>query len=139
MGIRGRRSSADLALITGSGISTIQRPDPPMELTAEQGDEWRQIVNRLPADWFPRETWAVLAQLCRHITRARRLAQLIDAAEGAAEFDVKEYRDLLRSEEEQSRAITSISTKLRITNQATYDKSKKKPSAAPRPWTTVEG
>lgn len=135
MGIRGRKSAADLAVIDNSGIVSLHRPAPPSELTDEQADEWRSIVNRLPADWFPRETQPVLAQLCRHITRARRLDTLIRAEEGQEEVNVKEYRDLLRSEEEQSRAIASLSTKLRITQQATVDKrAKKPPGDAKRPW-----
>lgn len=124
--MRGRKSAAELAIIGPGGVETIRRPEPPAELTDEQADEWRAIVNRLPADWFPRETWGLLAQYCRHVTRARRLAQLLVAAEAAEEVDVKEYRELLRSEEEQSRAISSLATRMRISQQATYDKSKAK-------------
>jgi hypothetical protein len=35
-------------------------------------------VERLPADWFPRETYGLLAQSVRHVTTARRLARLPD-------------------------------------------------------------
>lgn len=134
MGTRGRKSSASLAVISGSGIETIRRPEPPEELTDEQAEIWREVVSRLPADWFPRETQPMLAQYCRHVIRARRLAQLLDATERAEEFDVKEYRDLLRSEEEQSRAISSLATRMRISQQASYDKSKKKPAPSQRLW-----
>lgn len=135
MGARGRKSSAELSVIGPGGVETVRRPEPPADLSDEQADEWREVVNRLPADWFPRETWAILAQYCRHVTRARRLAQLIERAEQAEEVDIKEYRDLLRSEEEQSRAIASLATKMRISQQATYDKSKTKGKATTkRPW-----
>src|SRR3546814_433066 len=110
MGARGRKSAAALSVIGPGGVETIRRPEPPSDLTDEQADEWRAVVNRLPAEWFPRETWGLLSQYCRHVIRARRLAQLLDAAEQATEFDVKEYRDLLRSEEEQSRALASLAT-----------------------------
>lgn len=140
MGIRGRKSAASLAVIGPGGVQTIRRPDPPAELTGEQADEWTAIVNSMSADWFPRATWPVLAQLCRHIIRARRLAQLLDATEKSDGFDVKEYRDLLRSEEEQSRAIASLETKLRITQQATVDKrTNKRGASVKRPWETDEG
>lgn len=134
MGTRGPRSTAALSVIGPGGLETIRRPSPPADLTAEQADEWRAIVNRLPADWFARETHAILAQYCRHIVRARRIASLIEAAEGAKTFDVDAYRDLLRSEEEQSRAIASLATKMRISQQSSYDKSKKKPQAGKPPW-----
>lgn len=134
MGSRGRTSGAALSVIGPGGIETIRRPEAPSELTDEQASEWEAIVNRMPADWFPRETHPMLAQYCRHAVRARRLAQLVDAAEKAEEFDVKEYRDLLRSEAEQSGALMSLATKMRISQQTTYDKSKKKPSGSKKPW-----
>lgn len=51
------------------GMSAITRPDPPDEyrLSDEQTAEWWSVVNRMPADWFPRETHALLAQFCRHV------------------------------------------------------------------------
>lgn len=134
MGNRGRTSSAALAVIGPSGIESVSRPVAPDELTDEQAGEWLAIVNRMPADWFPRETHPMLAQYCRHVVRARRLALLLDKVESSEAFDVKEYRDLLRSEEEQSRAIASLATKMRISQQTTYDKSKKKPQSARKLW-----
>lgn len=134
MGVRGRQGSAEIAVIGPNGIETVSRPHAPNDLTEEQAEEWREIVNRMPADWFPRETHPMLAQYCRHVVRARRLAQLLDKVESSEEFDVKEYRDLLRSEEEQSRALASLATKMRISQQTTYDKSKKKPSSNRKLW-----
>lgn len=134
MGTRGRISSAALTVVGASEIEPVERPQAPAELTPEQKLEWYAIVNRMPADWFPRETHSMLAQYCRHIVRARRLGQLLDTAESADDFDVKEYRDLLRSEEEQSRAIASLATKMRISQQTTYDKSKKKSQSARKLW-----
>src|SRR5262245_797932 len=80
MGIRGRQSTAALSVIGPDGVETVRRPEPPDELTAEQAEEWRSIVNRLPADWFPRETLAMLAQYCRHVVHARRIVELIERA-----------------------------------------------------------
>jgi hypothetical protein len=131
---RGRDSAAANEIAAIGKLETVQRPDAPYDLTDEQVDEWRAVVARLPADWFTRETHALLAQYCRHVVRARRIAQLIDQAEKSDPFDVKEYRDLLRSEEEQSRAIASLATRMRLTQQTTYDKSKKKPASGRKPW-----
>jgi hypothetical protein len=98
---RGRKSAAALTVISSSGVETVRRPEPPTELTDEQADEWRAVVMRLPADWFPRETHALLTQYCRHVVAARRVAQLIEGAEGAAEFDVETYERLLRMQEKE--------------------------------------
>ncbi len=129
MGDRGRQSAAEVAHLAENNVIPLKRPCAPAELTDEQAEEWHKITDSLPADWFPKETWPVLAQLCRHITRARRFAALLQDMEaqkpgedGKVDIDLKLYRDLSRSEEEQSRAIASLSTKLRITNQATVDK-----------------
>jgi hypothetical protein len=82
---RGRKSAASLTVIGSSGIETVQRPEPPAELSEEQAAEWQAMVNRLSADWFPRETWPLLVQYCRHVVSARRVAQLIARAESDGE------------------------------------------------------
>lgn len=134
MGTRGRQSAADLSVVAKSNVISIQRPRAPSELTDEQASEWREVVDAMPADWFPRGTHGTLIQLCRHRIRARRIAQLIESAQGSDEFDVKEYRDLLRTEGENTRIIESCETKLRLTPQTRYDKSKKRGSQITKPW-----
>lgn len=134
MAARGRKSAASLSVVTSDGISPVERPRAPRELTAEQATEWREVVNHMPADWFPREAHSLLAQYCRHVVAARRVAQLIDAAEGADEFDVEEYDRLLKMQEREGRALSSLATRMRITQQATYDKTRKKPKQVSKPW-----
>lgn len=136
MRTRGRRSAESLAVISSGGIETIRRPEPPDELTDEQAEEWRAVVNRLSADWFPRETHGMLAQYCRHVVAARRVAQLIAAHETSDPFDVEEYDRLLKMQEREGRALSSLSTRMRLSQQATYDPKRKKPKAAPKPWET---
>jgi hypothetical protein len=134
MGARGRKSAASGELVAVSAVQVMARPDAPYDLTDEQADEWRSVVDRLPADWFPRETWPILTQYCRHVVTARRVAQLIDAEMKSPEFDVGRYSDLLKMAQRESQVIASLATKMRLSQQATYDKSKKKPTAAKRPW-----
>jgi hypothetical protein len=134
MGTRGRQSAASLAVISSGGIATTSRPAAPEELTDEQAAEWLAVVNRLPADWFPRETQGMLAQYCRHVVSARRVAQLIEACEASDDFDVEDYDRLLKMQEREGRALSSLATRMRLSQQTTYDKSKKKPSAASKPW-----
>ena len=138
MAKRGRVPAASLAVASIQTIETIERPDAPYDLTDEQADEWWAVVNRMPADWFPRETHGMLAQYCRHVVRARRLAQLLNKLETSEDVDVKEYRDLLRSEEEQSRAISSLATRMRISQQATVRAEQaRKPTMMKKPWEDV--
>lgn len=135
MGTRGRVSGAELSVISSQGIETIRRPDPPSELTDEQSEEWKAVVSRLPADWFPRETHAMLAQYCRHVVGARRVAQLVGKIEAAKEFDLDAYDKALKMQEREGRAISSLATRMRISQQATVRAEKaRKPSPVAKPW-----
>ena len=136
MGTRGRTSAASLEVATAAQVERIDRPDAPYDLTDEQSEEWWAVVNRLPADWFPRETHGVLAQYCRHVVASRRVAQLIAAEEaGEGDLDLARYDQLLKMQEREGRALSSLATRLRITQQATVSpKTKKPPIAARKPW-----
>jgi hypothetical protein len=129
---RGRKSSQSLSTL--ADISAVRRPDPPATLTDEQADEWRGVVDRLPAEWFGRETHPLLEQYCRHVVRARRLAQLLDACELATEFDIKEYRELLSDEIKQSTIMQGLATRMRISQASSYDASRSRPVNAAKPW-----
>ena len=132
-----RQSAAALSVISAEGIVTIRRPEPPEELTDEQAQEWRAIINRLPADWFPRETHGMLVQYCRHVVASRRVAQLIAAHEASENFDTEDYDRLLKMQEREGRAISSLATRMRISQHSTYDKKKAKPiRGAKKPWET---
>jgi hypothetical protein len=133
MKTRGRTSAAALEVASLGKVETIQRPDAPYELTDEQAQEWWAVVNRMPADWFPRETHGLLAQYCRHVVAARRVAQLV-AAEEAGEFDLGRYDQLLKMQEREGRALSSLATRLRITLQATVSPKTQKPSQNKKPW-----
>lgn len=131
---RGRKSTASLSVISPGTVQAVRRPDAPSELTDEQAREWVEIVSRMPADWFPRETHPLLVSYCRHIVCGRRVAQLIEAAERSEEFNVGEYDKLLQMQEREARAASSLATRMRLTQQTTYDKSKKKPGQTRKPW-----
>lgn len=133
---RGRKSAASLEVATiGSSVETISRPDAPYDLTDEQSAEWWAVVNRMPADWFPRETHGMLSQYCRHVVAARRVAQLIAKAEKAKALDIGEYDQLLKMQEREGRAISSLATRMRISQQATVRAEQaRKPTQVETPW-----
>lgn len=134
-----RKSLAALSVVQPVGLEEVRRPMPPAELGDEQKQEWLAVVNRLPADWFPRETHSMLAQYCRHVVAARRVAQLIESAEQSDPFAVEDYDRLLKMQEREGRALSSLATRMRMTQQSTYDESKKKPiEKKAKPW-SVQG
>lgn len=132
---RGRKSAASSELAIASAVETISRPDAPYDLTDEQAQEWWAVVNRMPADWFPRETHGMLTQYCRHVVAARKVAQLITKSEKSRSFDVDEYDRLLKMQEREGRAISSLATRMRISQQATVRaESARKPDMIDNPW-----
>lgn len=133
MGTRGRASAASLSVV--SNVVAIPRPGAPRELSDEQAAEWRAIVDRMPADWFGRETHGLLIQYCRHFVAARRVAQLIERMELDDGFEVSEYKTLLTMQEMESRAMSSLATRMRLTQQTTYHPEKSKGKVlAVKPW-----
>lgn len=135
MGSRGRKSAASMEIAAVSTVEAVMRPDAPYDLTDEQSAEWWAVVNRMPADWFPRETHGMLAQYCRHVVAARRVAQLIANAEKQKALDVEEYDRLLKMQEREGRAISSLATRMRISQQATVRaESARKPKMVAKPW-----
>jgi hypothetical protein len=119
------------------------RPAPPDGLTTDQVDVWCDVVTRLPADWFPRETHALLAEYCRAVTRARFVGAAVDAFEAAwlnAEGGVERYAKLVATADRQVRLMTSLARALRITNQSRLKAETAVRRAgeigadAPRPW-----
>jgi hypothetical protein len=143
---RGRRSSASLTVVP-SAIESIPRQPAPSELTKEQVGIWRAVVAAEPADWFSGSTQPLLAQFCRHVVAARRVAKMIAALE--TEIAAKSAEDcerlavmlsaakvfdrLQKMQERESRAIASLATKMRITHQATTNHRGNKIEAK-KPW-----
>lgn len=107
-------------------VEVQPRPIAPPELTDEQAIEWDAIVSRMEADWFGRETHGVLAQYCRHVVAARKVAQLIQACEASNSLDVEEYDRLLKMQEREGRALSSLANRMRLTQQATVDRRSQK-------------
>lgn len=134
MKTRGRKS-AD-ALQIPAPVEVIPRQQAPHDLTAEETEVWLTVVNALPADWLSPPAVPVLTQYCRHAIHARRIAELIECQTGNPDLLIAEYDRLLKMQERESRAIASLATKLRLTQQATTNhRGNKKPGATTgAPW-----
>ncbi len=138
MGARGKKTGSEI-VAQRAAVALMERPKPPLDLTPAQSDEWVEIVNVMPADWFSPENYPLLAQYCEHIVNARHLAQLIDQACSGTEMDAKLYLDLLASQIKQSAQIKSLATAMRLTQQARYDTknaavAQKRVGTVKRPW-----
>jgi hypothetical protein len=117
-----------------TGISAIERSEAPTGLTDEQAIEWRSVVNRMPAEWFPRETHALLIQFCRHVVSARRIAELIENLFSSDDFSLETFDQLLRMQERESRVMSSLATKMRLSQQSRFSHRKRTGPRIPAPW-----
>jgi hypothetical protein len=131
---RGRRLSASL-LVVPNPVEAIPRQRAPAELTEEEADNWNAVVGAEPADWFSGSTRPLLTQYCRHVVAARRVAEMIATLDAeintkSAEQSerlatmlsaVKAFDRLQKMQERESRAIASLATKMRVSQQATIN------------------
>jgi hypothetical protein len=117
MGVRGRPSLESL-MVPHNPTEIVQRPDAPYDLTGEESEEWRAIVQTMPADHFMRGNYPLLAQLCRHIVSARRVAQLVDQTAKQTDLDRKEFGALLQLQATETTVITRLLRAMRLTQQS---------------------
>jgi hypothetical protein len=119
---RGRKSAASLAVVTP--FSTGRTP-PPIHLSEEEQAEWRALTGCMPADWFPRESHAALAALCRHTVRSRVLGAQINGIQDKClktEEGVRVLDKLLAMLERETRCVAALSRSMRLTQQTRVDK-----------------
>ncbi len=119
---RGRKSSADLAIVTG--VSLGKRPEPPISLNNRATDEWKRVVNCMPANWFTDETLSILQAYCEHTSEGEAIQIMLEKVRKYAMGDDEafaRYRALLSEKERQTRAALSCATKMRLTQQSTYN------------------
>ena len=98
------------------------QPEPLEELNEEERVEWRKFTSRMPIDWFPPETWAMLAQLCRHICQARWVGQCLQEVRAGLLKDLDEDSldrlcRLQSLHDREGRAMTALMVRLRLTSQ----------------------
>lgn len=77
----------------------------------------------------------MLTQYCRQVIRSNRIAEMIQHCEQTEPFDEGKYLMLIEAEEKISRSISSLATRMRISQQATVrHELARKPPAAKAPW-----
>ncbi len=134
MGARGKQSGASLAVVGTHGITAVDRPGPPDELTREQSEEWVKVVNAMPAEWFSDETHASLIQYCRHVTESRWIARQIDELKREDDFDWAQYNELCKMQQRETSSIERVKRGMRLTHQSKYSKEKKRGTPKKKPW-----
>lgn len=106
---------------SSTAVSVIARPEAPLDLTPEETDEWLAITEAMPADWFPRETWPLLSQYCRHTVSSRRVSQLIDTEMAQDEMDLMKLDKLLAMQARETGALKAMAASMRLAQQSTWN------------------
>jgi hypothetical protein len=135
-----RKSAASLSVV--QPLPGQKRPDPPEDLTDEQAVEWRKVVDRLPPDWFPAESHQLLVAYVRHVVNARVIAGKIAAFDRAWLDDpdgLLMFDKLTMMGEREGRAISSLATRMRLTQQSRFQKTTatvkaSDPNSTRKPW-----
>jgi len=138
MGARGKKTGSQI-VAERAVVAHMERPKPPLDLTPVQSDEWVEIVNVMPADWFSPENYPLLAQYCRHIVNARHTAQLIDQECSNKDMDIRQFLELLGAQHKQTAALKALAASMRLAQQARYDTknaavAQKRAGTVRRPW-----
>src|SRR5258707_14914653 len=117
------RTSIEALMVTDSGLAAaIPRPDAPYDVTDEEAEVWRTVVNAMPAEHFIPANFHVLTQLCRHVVEARRNAHVIKTyrKRKTDDFNYKVYGELQKAQIAETQIIVRLSTTLRLTQQSTF-------------------
>ena len=140
---RGKKSTACLAVNAQIGLVTSQqRLQAPLHISEAERTVWHEVVGDQPASSFTPTHSPLLELYCRHIVQARIIADQLanfDQAWIADDDGLKRYDMLLKMAERESRAASSLATRLRVTRQAvehplTVGRSVKNQSKGRKPW-----
>jgi hypothetical protein len=118
---RGRKSAAELAAPKVSNLLKAERLKPPAHLTDAEISVWNEIVSDQPANAFTPTHAPLIQMYCRQVVNGRILADEIlnfDRSWLASDEGLKRYDKLLGMAERESRAASSLATRMRITRQA---------------------
>lgn len=133
---RGKKSIASLEVVQNQQITAFKRPEPPARLTNEQAEIWLAVVNNQPADWFKPDTHELLEHYTRHAVAGRRIDEMIKSLPDSDDSDwLNTLNKLYIMQEREGRAMTSLATKMRITQQSEYThKTKRDKAPVRKPW-----
>ena len=141
MATRGRKSTAALSVALAESVTHTRRLGPPVHVSDAERSVWLEVVNDQPAEAFTATHGPLLELYCRHVVQARVIADELanfDRAWMADDEGLKRYDKLLGMAERESRAASSLATRLRITRQAidqqTVARTLNNHSRAKKPW-----
>ena len=142
---RGRKSAASLEVATVALPGVSKRLVAPLHMSEAERSVWVEVVNDQPAEAFTPTHAPMLEMYARHVVQARILAEEVsnfDRTWLADDEGLERYDKLLKMAERETRAASSLATRLRITRQAidqqTVARKLVSHSKARKPWELPE-
>jgi hypothetical protein len=114
------RKSAE-ALLLDKPVRVVTRPDAPYDLTDEEADAWRAVVNSMPADHFNPAQIPLLSQYCKHIVMARRMGQLVQRELARKQVNYDRLDQVARLQARESDQLVRLSRTMRLSQHAQYE------------------
>lgn len=102
-------------MVAQDRTETFDRIKPPSDLNDEETEVWAAVIATQEPDWFNEANCFLLAQYCRHVIAAKRVAELAERNSG----NIGVYLGLLREQRAETAAIKSTATAMRISQQST--------------------
>jgi hypothetical protein len=101
-----------------------KRPDPPKDLTDEEAEVWRNVVDSMPPDWFSAATFPLLGLYCRHTAGLGFIDKMIRVLEKSVDDPKarKEWRLMSTIRRRECKAIAMLAVKMRLAQQSSYDR-----------------
>lgn len=122
-------------------------PDPPAQLTHDQSEIWVDLFSAIDDGWITPAQYPLAMAVCRHIDSTNRVAKLIDLHNRHMDQfdkfntdDVKTLDRLLKISEREVRSLSSVLSRLRLTNISIRSDKSKSPSPTVNsvPWELTE-
>lgn len=136
---RGRKSLDSVATVTPMPLRMVQ---PPADLSPEECDVWARVTATKPSEWWDAGSVPLLAQYCRATVQSQLVGELVDSTGKAMLTDPDElgrYKELRKIQAALSGELTSLATKMRLTQQSRYnaknsDTAARKGGGPAKPW-----
>lgn len=123
-----------MALVPAS--QPVQFAPVPPDFSDVEAAMWRETVESKPAEWFGPDSWSVLKEYIRAAVMCDTLAKVVAGA--VTRGDPDEIKAVLDMRDKERKAVASLGTKLRLTQQSRYTPNAAatadKRAGGKRPW-----
>lgn len=142
---RGKQSEVSIVSPKANVLTANQRVVAPAHLTDAEVQVWNELIADQPATAFSETHIPLIEMYCRHVVNGRVLADEIlnfDRSWLADDDGLKRYDRLLGMAERETRAASSLATRLRITRQSLHEETAanevKRHNKSRKPWEMPE-